>query len=162
MNDNWFAIYTKPRNEKRVFERLIDRGFNCYLPLKKVLRKWSDRKKIVDEPLISSYVFVKTSEKERCEVLKDPGVLNFVFWLGKPACIKEEEIIQMKKFLGDFSDFSIETIKFNAGDKVRLLTGPMSDNCATVLTQQGEFVYLSFSNLGFQIKARAVKCCISA
>lgn len=160
MKMDWFAIYTKPRSEKKVYERLRAKGFECYLPLKKVLKKWSDRKKLVDEPLISSYVFVKTSASDQLTILKDPGVLNFVYWLGKPAQIKDDEILRMKIFLGDYTNVSVEAMKFNAGDKVRLTSGAI-DDCATVVTQQGEFVYLTFPNLGFQIKAKVDKVTVT-
>ena len=62
MSYNWYALYTFPRFEKKVYKRLVERGIEAYLPLQKKLRKWKDRKKWIEEPLIRSYIFVKISE----------------------------------------------------------------------------------------------------
>ena len=88
----WFALYTKPRWEKKVNQLLIDKGVECYCPLNKVKRKWSDRTKTLEEPLFKSYVFVKVTEEERTKVRLTNGVVNFVYWNGKPAIVREKEI----------------------------------------------------------------------
>lgn len=95
----WYAIYTKPRNEKRVEERFASLGLETYLPLHKVLRQWSDRRKKVEVPLINSYVFVKAGEDDFHRVLDTDGVVRFLFYLGKPARIRAAEIEAMKRFL---------------------------------------------------------------
>ena len=58
----WFALYTRPKAEKKVEERLSLAGFDSFLPLQTVIKQWSDRKKKVEIPLINSYVFVKTNK----------------------------------------------------------------------------------------------------
>jgi signal transduction histidine kinase len=88
----WFAIYTKPRWEKKIDAVLIRKGVNSWGPIQKTERFWSDRKKIIDEPLFRSYVFVQIDATERATVLSTPGVLNFVYYVGKPAIIRDEEI----------------------------------------------------------------------
>lgn len=93
----WMAIYTKPRSEKKVEKRLIDLGIEAYCPTFVTLKQWSDRKKKVELPSLPSYVFVKIEEQKRLVVLNDPSVLNFVFWLGQPVNIKEEEILALKE-----------------------------------------------------------------
>lgn len=95
------AIYTMPRSEKKVAERLEKKGVEVYCPLQTTLRQWSDRKKKVKIPVFPSYVFVCVNEKERELVLMDAGVKNFVFWLGKPAIIRNEEIEEIKKCLSE-------------------------------------------------------------
>jgi transcription antitermination factor NusG len=91
----WYALYTKPRWEKKVDKALQQKGIEAYCPLNRVKRKWSDRIKTIEEPLFKSYVFVKVEEKDRTEVRYVDGVLNYVYWNGKPAVIKEEEIMSM-------------------------------------------------------------------
>jgi transcription antitermination factor NusG len=100
----WLAIYTKPRWEKKIDQLLIEKGIESYCPLNKVMRKWSDRMKLVEEPLFKSYVFVHINEQEEQTVRLVHGVLNFVYWLGKPAVIKQVEIDRIKMFLNDFHD----------------------------------------------------------
>jgi len=74
----WLAIYTKPRWEKKVNQLLKDKGIECYCPLNKVHRKWSDRIKTVEEPLFKSYVFVKVEDADRTKVRLTNGGVNFV------------------------------------------------------------------------------------
>ncbi len=122
MSKQWMAVYTKPRNEKKVIERLSLMGIECYCPMQTRLKQWSDRVKKVTEPLISSYVFVKVSEKDREMVLQDIAVRNFVFWLGKPAIIRNEEIERLKYINKDGELVeSINFKEFKRGDKVRLI-----------------------------------------
>src|SRR6266508_486030 len=102
MNDRikqWYALYTKPRWEKKVDSILLRKGIESWCPLQKVERQWSDRKKIIEDPLFKSYVFVHIEEEERLIVLQTDGVLNFVHYLNKPAIIRDEEIALIKSYL---------------------------------------------------------------
>ena len=91
----WLVIYTKPKNEKTVSERLSSNGIEVYCQIVETVRQWSDRKKKIKVPLFTSYVFVRVQEKQRTEILQDPGVMNFVFWLGKPAVVRDSEMHEM-------------------------------------------------------------------
>lgn len=108
------AIYTKPRSEKKVADRLVANKIEVYCPLKMSLRQWSDRKKKVLVPAFPSYVFVRIEETERYQVLQDVGVLNFVYWLGKPAIIRDEEIKTIKNFLDGFVEEENQEILIEA------------------------------------------------
>jgi transcription antitermination factor NusG len=99
MSQKWYAVYTRPRWEKKVNTLLLQKGIEAYCPLNKVRRKWSDRIKTVEEPLFKSYVFVKIKDEDRTNVRMTNGVVNFVYWNGKPAIIKEKEIQTIKRFL---------------------------------------------------------------
>src|SRR5215211_2634080 len=92
----WYAVYTKPRWEKKVADLLTRKQIENYCPLNKVKRQWSDRKKIVMEPLFQSYVFVRVPKNMLTMVRETSGVLNFVYWLQKPAIIRDEEIDLIK------------------------------------------------------------------
>src|SRR5207248_6491576 len=99
VNRRLYAIYTRPRWEKKVNLLLKERGVESYCPLNKVKRKWSDRLKTVEEPLFKSYVFVKVEDGERAVVRTTNGVINFVYWDKKPVVLKEKEITAIKRFL---------------------------------------------------------------
>src|SRR6185369_1134152 len=98
----WFAVYTKPRWEKKVSVFFTERGIESYCPLNKVHKQWSDRVKLVEEPLFKSYVFVHIPKNGQAAVRLVNGVLNFVYWLGKPAVIKQVEIDRIKRFLNEY------------------------------------------------------------
>jgi transcription antitermination factor NusG len=88
----WYALYTEPRHEKKVADRLLKLGVEVYCPLVTQIKQWSDRKKKVEVPLLPSYVFVKLEESNRDIVFQVSGVVRYLFWLGKPAIIRNEEI----------------------------------------------------------------------
>jgi len=95
----WYAIYTKANGEKKLLESLLEKNIECYLPLRKVLRVWSDRKKWIEEPLFKSYLFVKVSNKEFFNVLNTAGVVCYVCFGGRAQAIPESQIVNVKKFL---------------------------------------------------------------
>src|SRR4051812_47816627 len=101
MNQKWYAVYTRPRWEKKVAEILSSKKIENYCPLNKVVRQWSDRKKIVHEPLFTSYVFVHVEDGKLGKLRQIDGIINMVYWLGKPAVIRDVEIETIKRFLND-------------------------------------------------------------
>src|SRR4026208_2429232 len=124
----WLAIYTRPRWEKKVNQLLSEKGLDCYCPLNKVRRKWSDRIKVVEEPLFKSYVFVKVSDEDRTAVRMTPGVINFVYWQGKPAVIKEKEINIIKRFLNEYENVEVQSMSLHVHQRVKITTGPLMDH----------------------------------
>ena len=118
----WHAIYTRPRSEKKTAERLELSGFQVYCPTRKVVRQWSDRKKKVEIPVLPSYVFVRCRESDRIAILQTPGVRNFVFWLGKPALVRQEEIERMQYVLDETNaNDQVHIEAFQPGQKARIL-----------------------------------------
>lgn len=117
--EKWYAIYTRPRSEKKVHELLTQHGFHSYLPLTTTVRQWSDRKKKVQFPLISSYVFIRTTENELKNTLPIQGVVRILKHLGKPAIIKDHEIENLKILLEDTDKMTlIRAIKLKKGDSI--------------------------------------------
>lgn len=104
----WYAAYTKPRNEKKVYSRLAERGIDVFLPLQKKIKQWSDRKKLVEEPLFRSYIFVRISQKDYYSVLNTAGIVRYVTFGGKAAPIPDRQIEQVKQLL--VQDVEIEPI----------------------------------------------------
>jgi len=158
----WYALYTKPRWEKKVHKLLSQKNFEAYCPLNKVKRKWTDRIKTIEEPLFRSYVFVKVADAERTEVRFVDGVLNFVYWNGKPAIVKEEEIIELKKFLSEFEDVQVSNIDIKPADEVMLTSGVMMGAKGRVLRVMGpNTVEVRIESLGFLITAKFDKKSLS-
>lgn len=151
----WYALYTKPRWEKKVYKGLSQKGIEAYCPLNKVKRKWSDRMKTIEEPLFKSYVFVKASELEKTEVRFVDGVLNFVYWNGKPAVVREEEIVEIKKFLSEYENVQVSNIELRPADEVMLNTGVMMGATGRVLRVLSKnMVEVYIDSLGFKITAK--------
>lgn len=122
----WLVFYTKSRGEKAANNLLQKNGFESYLPLNKVLRQWSDRKKKIEVPLFNSYIFVKDVEANIVEILKTPGVSWNIRHNGMPAVLREKELTTIKRFLESGLTIDISsTENLEKGDKVKILDGPM-------------------------------------
>lgn len=146
----WYALYTKPRNEKKVAESLQKMGIDSYCPMVTQIRVWSDRKKKVSVPLINSYVFVNISESERQKVFEVTGVVRFVFWLHKPAIIRDEEIEILKKSLVHTME-SFELQPYRKGDKINITQGPFVGQNAIIQAVSNNSLVVVLENLGFKI-----------
>ena len=96
LKTNWYAVYTRPRFEKQVLKGLVDQGIEGYLPLIKTMRQWSDRKKMVEVPLFSSYVFVHINRSSYDQVLQTHGVVKYIAFEGKAATIPSDQIDNLK------------------------------------------------------------------
>lgn len=145
----WYAIYTKPRWEKKVDTTLIQKGIESFCPLQKVERRWSDRKKVIEEPVFKSYVFVCILEDDFLKVLQTNGVLNFVHFLGHPAIIKNSEIQLIKEYLyAAPSNISIINGKdFKMYDKVIIKKGVFMDNTGTIIKTSHKKIYVQLESL---------------
>lgn len=153
MTRKWLAIYSRPRWEKKVNQLLIEKGLESYCPLNKVRRKWSDRVKLVEEPLFKSYVFVKVSEEDRTAVRMTPGVVNFVYWNGRPALIREKEINAIKRFLNEYENVEVESINLRVDQRVKIITGPLMDQEGHVMSVHHRTVKVAIDSLGYMLVA---------
>ncbi len=149
----WLAVYTRPRWEKKVNQLLIEKGLESYCPVNKVRRKWSDRIKTVEEPLFKSYVFVKVKEEERAEVRLTTGAVNFVYWNGKPAIIREKEIIAIRKFLDEYEHVEAIKLNFQVHQRVRITKGTFMDMEGRVLDIRKKMVKVAIDSLGYILVA---------
>jgi transcription antitermination factor NusG len=150
---NWFAIYTRPRWEKKVAEILTKNKIENYCPLNKVVRQWSDRKKTIEEPLFTSYVFVRIPENQQVSVKRLDGVLNLVYWLGKPAVIQDAEIDIIKRFLTENSNVLLEKTPVNINDRVRIVNGPLMELEGEVLSIRNRRIKIVLPSLGYLMYA---------
>lgn len=149
----WYAVYTKPRWEKKVASLMLDNGIENYCPINKVTRQWSDRKKLVLEPVFKGYVFVRVEEDKKWQVAKIPGVLNFVYWLGKPAKIRDEEIDLIRKFLNEFNDVQVEPKGFVVNTEVRIKQGVLMNYKGVVVEVLGNRAVVRIDTLDLQLSA---------
>lgn len=146
----WFALYTKPRNEKKVAENLAALGIEVYCPLVTTIKQWSDRKKKVESPLIPSYIFVKIEEANRKDVFQVAGVVQYVFWLGKPAKIQPHEIEALKTQLAaPVVKVTLETWTPNA--QIQINEGPFKNQMAVVEKVSTNKVTLILKSLGIRL-----------
>ena len=152
-NIHWFAVHTRPRWEKKVASSLDSNGIENYCPLNKVLRQWSDRKRVVWEPVFKSYVFVRIEEDKKWDVKKIDGILNYVYWLGKPAHIKEEEIDTIRKFLNEFDDVSVEKKNFHVNTKVRIKQGVLMNYEGMIVEVSGNRIIVKIDSMDLQLSA---------
>ena len=153
----WHAVYTKPRWEKKVAELLTKQQIENYCPLNKVWSQWSDRKKLVHEPLFKSYVFVRIEENEQWRVREVFGILNFLNWLGKPAVIRDEEIDLIKQFLNDHENVQTQKCAIKVNDTVRITSGPFSFQKGNVLEVRNNAIKVFLPSLGYQMIAEIKK-----
>ncbi|MBC7887714.1 MAG: UpxY family transcription antiterminator [Ferruginibacter sp.] len=154
-NLHWFAVYTKPRWEKKVATILDEKGIENYCPLNKVVKQWSDRKKIVLEPVFKSYVFVRVPDAEKWELRSIYGIINFVYWLGKPARIKDQDIYTIRKFLHEFSDVEVEqNLGLTVNSKVRVKQGVLMNYQGILVELSGSRAKVRIESMGIHLSAQ--------
>ena len=123
--EKWYALYTRPRAEKLVYQRLVEAGIETFLPLQKTYRMWSDRKKLVEKPLLSSYIFVKTNSKNFPVVYKTNGVVKFVSFEGQPVSIPQNQIDNLRLLINSDAEIEVTSEKFTTGDNVEVINGSL-------------------------------------
>lgn len=150
---NWYAVYTRPRWEKKVARLLDEKGVEAYCPLNKVYRQWSDRRKLVHEPLFKGYVFVRIEDENKWNVKKIDGILNFVYWNGKPAIVRDDEIETIRKFLSEFSNVEVEDLKLTVQTPVRIRQGVLMNYRGIVMEVMGNKARVKIESMGAQLSA---------
>jgi transcription antitermination factor NusG len=153
LTSHWYAIYTKPRWEKKVHSLLAEKKIESYCPLNKVRKKWSDRMKTVEEPLFKSYVFARVTEEEQTKVRMTAGVMNFVYWQGKPAIIRAKEIEVIRKFLNEYENVLAEPMQLKEDGKVTIRQGLFMDHEAKILKIEGNRVKVVIESIGYTLVA---------
>lgn len=149
----WFAVCTRARNEKKISERLTRNNIENYCPLNKIRRQSGDRKKAILEPLFPSFVFVRTTEEELMLLKKTEGVVNIVFWHGKPAVFPDYEILTVRRFLNDYENVKLEKTVVSMNDHVRVLTGPIMEQEGNVISVNYKTVRITLPTMGYMMAA---------
>lgn len=148
----WYPVYTRSRAEKKVEEALTKKNITTYLPVKKVLKQWTDRKKIIEEPLIKSYLFIYISSKEYNEVLMTQGIARFIYFTGKIAYIPNKQLEDLQLLLSNGAELEVIDYNISPGEKVLIKAGPFKGIIAELVSLRNKkSIVLRLENIGYSI-----------
>jgi transcriptional antiterminator RfaH len=133
----WFAVYTRPRFERKAAEMLLRQGIQHWLPLQKIKRQWSDRVRWVEEPVFKSYLFVRITEREYYPTLNTFGVVRFVSFEGQAASISDGQMDFLRRLLDTGYELEAADIDLEAGDLVEIITGPLAGKQGRLVSRAG-------------------------
>lgn len=126
LNYQWYAIYTRANAEKKLLDNLQEKNIECYLPTRKVLKVWSDRKKWVEEAMFKCYIFVRVSYKDFFTALNTPGAVCYVSFGGKAQAIPDSQIESIKRFLSESDrEVTLTYERVQKGQNVEVLHGSL-------------------------------------
>jgi transcriptional antiterminator RfaH len=134
----WYPVYTHPRAEKKAKLALESKGVEVYLPLRRQLKQWSDRKKWVDEPFIKSYIFVYVAEHEQAEVLMTKGVARFIYFGSKITSMPERQIDDLKLLMASPLELEITEESLQPGEKIVIKAGPLKGMTGEVISYRSQ------------------------
>jgi len=149
----WFILYTKPNQEIKVAEHLKEMNISCFCPTVTIVKQYSDRKKKILKPLLPSYVFVFIEEGRRNDVFSVFGIVRYMFWLGKPAIVRESEIELMKEYLNGVYQ-SVSLTKFTRGQFYKISEGVFSGRIGKVVEIQKNKIKLELESVGMIVTLR--------
>ena len=144
---NWYVIRTKPKFEIKVAENLNSLGITAYCPVFSFIKQYSDRKKTVEKPLLPSYVLVSVEESNRVKVFSVPGVLRYMFSMGKPALVRQEEVEILKSELSNLYELS-NSDKLNKGEEFIIPKGPFKGIEGEIINRTNNKLRLKLKTLG--------------
>ena len=153
----WHALYVNSRAEKKVMEVLWLKGIEAYVPLIKTMKQWSDRKKMVELPLMNGYVFVNITPTENELALQTPGVVSFVKIEKKIAVVRDLEIKRLKQLVDLGYQMEATAVKRNyiEGDKVKISSGVLKNLEGFIIkNEQGRFIDVLLESIGQSIRVK--------
>lgn len=155
-NKMWFVLITRPKSEKKVASQLQKMGVEAFCPLRNEIRQWSDRKKKIEVPLLPSMVLVNLDDVNRSKVFDVLGVKRYLFWLGKPAVVRQDEIKALKAIQNqNYKSLDIERI--TVGSKINLKEYGFQQEKGTVKYISGNQCWVVLHSLGYVIKLKLAK-----
>jgi len=134
----WYPVYTHPRAEKKAHQTLLDKGIETYLPLKRQLKQWSDRKKWIDEPFIKSYLFVHIAEHEQAEVLMTKGIARFIYFGGKIAAMPDRQMDDLKLLMASALELEVTEENLLPGEKIILKAGTLKGMTGEIVSYRSQ------------------------
>lgn len=153
----WHALYVASRHEKKVYEKLQKKNIEAYIPILKTMRQWSDRKKMVEMPLLNGYVFVKIDPTQNDKTLQTPGVVNFVKAEGKIAKVREVEIERLKQLIELGYQMEVNGIRhiYKQGDKIKIMSGALKNIEGFVVeNKEGRYIDVLLESIGQSIRVK--------
>ena len=150
---NWYVLYTKPRSEIKVEQKLLSLGINAYCPTRSEIRLWSDRKKRILVPVLPSIVLVNIDEKDINRVFECPAVVRYMFWLGKRAVVRQTEVDVLKKYLkGDYNLINSKLLNIKVGDNFSLSSFNNERGIVNRISNNNIWIYLK--SIGYSVKLK--------
>ncbi|MGA8273797.1 MAG: UpxY family transcription antiterminator [Candidatus Sulfotelmatobacter sp.] len=137
--ENWYGLQTRPRHEKIVAQRLEERGVTTFLPLVTEVHRWSDRKKSVQVPLFSCYVFARfvPNRSDRLRVLRVEGVFGLVGAGGEGAPIPDGQIDAVRNLVKGQLPWSSHPF-LKIGQRVRIRSGALDGMEGILVSRNGD------------------------
>lgn len=151
----WFAVYTRYKCEKYVFNHLIKKGVECYLPLINKTKKYNRKIKTHEIPLINCYIFVKVKKDQYLTVLETEYVIKFLKSGNELLSIPQEEIDILRRVVGDIDDiYMMQSDKYIfEGQEVEVSSGHLIGMRGKVIHRQGKHSFLvNLESMGFQLE----------
>lgn len=134
----WYPVYTHPRAEKKAYQSLVNKGIETYLPLHRQLKRWSDRKKWVEEPFIKSYIFVHITPHEQTEVLMTRGVARFIYFSGKITAMPDRQIEELKLLMASPYELEVTEENLQPGEKILIKAGPLKGMTGEIISYRSQ------------------------
>lgn len=148
----WYPVYTHPRAEKKAYEALRKKGIETYLPLYRQLKRWSDRKKWVEEPFIKSYLFVRAGEHELTNVLMTKGIARFIYFSGKIASMPDRQIEDLKLLMASPYELEVTEEDLQPGEKIFIKAGPLKGMSGEIISYRSQKqLAIKLESLGYAI-----------
>jgi transcription antitermination factor NusG len=154
MQKNWYVVYTKPNIEKKVAATLSKKKIENFCPLNSTKAKFQWRNKIAQEPLFKSYVFVCITKDEISILKQVEGIINFLYWKGVPAIIKDNEITIIKEFTNEHRDIQVEQVQINTNDVAHIVQSKFLTKEGKFFTVKNKVVKVNLPSLGYNIIAK--------
>ena len=149
----WFVFYVKSRTEFKAEQLLKRDGFISYLPVIKILKQWSDRKKWIEEPLFKSYIFVKVKRYQLYNVLQTPPIVTYVRFAGEPAIIHQRHIDLIKELIINKTKFELSTEIVKVGESIKIKSGPFKGQSGIVKELRGKKkLLISLESINFTLE----------
>ena len=150
---NWYVVYCKTNTEKKTALLLNEIGIKAYCPTRMEVRYWSDRKKKVEVPVLPSMILVHLKDKDRNTVFQVPTAVRYLYWLKKPAIVRDSEVEALKSILnGDTSTVEVDNISVGDSIKLKGLGFEQEEASLKYVSKTHYCVYLE--RLGYMIKIK--------
>lgn len=149
---SWYVLYTKPRHEKKLAESLLSQGWMVYCPLKKVVKQWSDRKKVVEEVLFPSFIFIQCRDQDRNQVFQNASAVRYLYWLGRPAEVRAEEIHSIRHWMGEVNHQANNIEFIPVGSNIRVDAGILLGRRGKIIENRGVQVTVLLEQMRIQVR----------
>lgn len=153
MQKQWYIIYTKPKSEKKVAALLTKRKINNFCPINCKQYTSLRRRKLLFEPLFNSYVFIHIFENEIVSLKQIEGIVSLVFWKGKPATVRPEEIQAIKDFVDNHQNVILEQVEVNVNEKPRFINSPLYTIDGKIMAVKNKVIKLNLPSIGYMMIA---------